>query len=289
MRIECEWGLRGLKHLLPTADVVIIVDVLSFSTAVDVAVDRGGRVYPYPQPDDELAEFARGVDAELAGRRGECRYSLSPRCYENIAPEDIDVIGNESSEWLVDFTIDCANAYVPGLPTLKIIDAAVTASDHSSFWNAGYDALLGIEDRGVPYPYYHTVNDTLGNITMPFATDVTRMGIAALAELAMPDSAASVAGKGETESSIAGVYPNPFSGSTMISFVLAGKSHVEAGVYDVEGRLVRTLLGTDLPAGAHELRWDGRDADGRQVAQGIYFTKIDTGREKLSSKVIVLR
>jgi 2-phosphosulfolactate phosphatase len=86
MRIECEWGLRGLKHLLPAADVVIIVDVLSFSTAVDVAVDRGGRVYPYPQPDDELAEFARGVDAELAGRRGECRYSLSPRCYEDIEP-----------------------------------------------------------------------------------------------------------------------------------------------------------------------------------------------------------
>ena len=86
MRIECEWGLRGLRHLAPSADVVVIVDVLSFSTAVDVAVDRGARIYPYRQPDDGLAEFARGVDAELAGRRGECRYSLSPSCYEDIEP-----------------------------------------------------------------------------------------------------------------------------------------------------------------------------------------------------------
>jgi len=86
VKIECEWGLRGLRHLSPGSDVVVIVDVLSFSTAVDVAVDRGGRIYPYPQPDDGLADFARGVDAELAGRRGECRYSLSPNCYEDIEP-----------------------------------------------------------------------------------------------------------------------------------------------------------------------------------------------------------
>ena len=207
--------------------------------------------------------------------------------YENVAPEDIDVIGNASSEWLVDFTIDCAGAYVPALPTLKIIDATVTASDHSSFWNAGYDALLGIEDRGVPYPYYHTVNDTLGNLNMVFATDVTRMGIATVAELAVPDSAAAVPGSERV--AITNVYPNPFRESTSISFVLGSRSAVGAGVYDVEGRLVRTLAASVLPAGAHELRWDGRDSRGSSVSPGIYFTRIEAEGMTLSNKVIVLR
>jgi len=207
--------------------------------------------------------------------------------YENVAPEDIDVIGNGASEWLVDFTIDCAGAYVPALPTLKIIDASVSSSDHSSFWNAGYDALLGIEDRGVPYPYYHTVNDTLGNLNMVFATDVTRMGIATVAELAVPDSAAAVPGGGRV--SVTNVYPNPFRASTRISFALSRRGAVAAGVYDVEGRLVKTLAGSVFPAGAHELEWDGSDAGGRRVSPGIYFTKIETGGRTLSSKVVVLR
>jgi photosystem II stability/assembly factor-like uncharacterized protein len=112
--------------------------------------------------------------------------------YVNVAPEDIDVIGNDASEWLVDLTIDCAGAYVPGLLTLKMIDPNVSGSDHYMFWHAGYDALLCIEDENVPYPYYHTVNDTLGNITMSFCTDVVKMGIATLAELAVVDTVASV-------------------------------------------------------------------------------------------------
>jgi 2-phosphosulfolactate phosphatase len=60
---------------------VVVVDVLSFSTAVDIAVSRGVIVYPYPRRDERLAEFARSIDAEAGGPRGQCRYSLSPACY----------------------------------------------------------------------------------------------------------------------------------------------------------------------------------------------------------------
>jgi 2-phosphosulfolactate phosphatase len=76
--IRCEWGLNGVNHLAPTSDAVIIVDVMSFSTAVVVAVARGAIVYPYRGSRDLVGEFARSVDAELAGPRGECTYSLSP-------------------------------------------------------------------------------------------------------------------------------------------------------------------------------------------------------------------
>lgn len=45
--IRCEWGQQGVESLAPSSEVVIIVDILSFSTCVDIAVGRGARVFPY--------------------------------------------------------------------------------------------------------------------------------------------------------------------------------------------------------------------------------------------------
>jgi hypothetical protein len=206
----------------------------------------------------------------------------------NIAPEDIDVIGNESSEWLADLTIDCADAYVPGLLTLKVIDPTVSGSDHYMFWHAGYDALLCIEDDNVPYPFYHTIYDTLGNITMSFCTDVVRMGIATLAEMAEVDTTASVPVVASVPFAVM-AHPNPSNAGARISFSLASESSVEVGLYDVAGRLVHTLFRGSLPAGTHDLAWLGDNAQGRSVSPGIYFAKIGTAAGEGSTKVIVLR
>jgi 2-phosphosulfolactate phosphatase len=73
---RCEWGVQGHDALAP-ADVVIIVDVLSFSTCVDIAVSRGAAILPYAWKDSSAIAFAKQHDAELAGPRGERCYSLS--------------------------------------------------------------------------------------------------------------------------------------------------------------------------------------------------------------------
>ena len=78
-RVHLEWGPMGLRTLAPAVDVVIIVDVLSFTTCVDVALGRGADVFPYKWHDGAEAAFAESVDAEVAGPRdGEQRYSLAP-------------------------------------------------------------------------------------------------------------------------------------------------------------------------------------------------------------------
>ena len=64
--IRCEWGEHGVAVLAPISDAVIIVDVLSFSTSVDIAVRNGAFVFPYRWRDDRAAEFAASVNAKLA-------------------------------------------------------------------------------------------------------------------------------------------------------------------------------------------------------------------------------
>ena len=76
--VRCEWGERGLTELAPVSNVLVIVDVFSFSTSVDIAVSRGAMVVPY-QADEKAAEFAASIHAELARpERTESRLSLSP-------------------------------------------------------------------------------------------------------------------------------------------------------------------------------------------------------------------
>lgn len=80
MYVCCEWGLAGMQALLPAADVIVVVDVLSFSTCVDVACSRGAQVFPFPYGDPLAArEEADRIDAVVAGRRSDpaSHYSLS--------------------------------------------------------------------------------------------------------------------------------------------------------------------------------------------------------------------
>ncbi|HEX2275876.1 MAG TPA: 2-phosphosulfolactate phosphatase [Candidatus Tectomicrobia bacterium] len=84
--IRCEWGENGVARLAPVSDVVIIVDVLSFSTCVEIATARGALVFPYRWRDASAAEFARSIGAELAStQRGGGRYSLSPTSLVSVA------------------------------------------------------------------------------------------------------------------------------------------------------------------------------------------------------------
>lgn len=76
--IRCEWGEQGVAELAPGSDAVIVVDVLSFSTSVEIAVSRGATIFPYRGPADGVAGYAGSVGAEWADRsRSSGRHSLS--------------------------------------------------------------------------------------------------------------------------------------------------------------------------------------------------------------------
>lgn len=85
--IRCEWGQTGVELLAPLVDVVIIVDVLSFSTAVDVAVGRGAMIFPYQLKHESAVKYARTKRANLVDvTRTKGRWSLSPRSLATVPP-----------------------------------------------------------------------------------------------------------------------------------------------------------------------------------------------------------
>ena len=84
-------------------------------------------------------------------------------------------------------------------------------------------------------------------------------------------------------------YPNPFNPETQIRFDLPTAGPVQLRIYDMLGRVVRTLVNQRLQAGVHVMRWDGRDQNGRPVASGIYFYELITPSQTLSRKMILMQ
>ncbi|WP_242054559.1 2-phosphosulfolactate phosphatase [Nostoc sp. FACHB-190] len=85
--LRCEWGAQGIAQLAPISDVVVIVDVLSFSTCVEIATHNGAIIFPYIFGDESAQDYANSIQAELATHRQQesrNKYSLSPVSLMNI-------------------------------------------------------------------------------------------------------------------------------------------------------------------------------------------------------------
>ncbi|OQB43031.1 MAG: flagellar basal body rod modification protein [Candidatus Latescibacteria bacterium ADurb.Bin168] len=83
--------------------------------------------------------------------------------------------------------------------------------------------------------------------------------------------------------------PNPFNPSTTIMFGLPGAEHVRLAVYDVNGRLVRTLIDGQVAAGSHEVLWDGSDGNGRAVASGVYVYRLTAKQDVVTRRMTLVR
>jgi hypothetical protein len=89
--------------------------------------------------------------------------------------------------------------------------------------------------------------------------------------------------------SLQGNYPNPFSDRTTLAFALPEAADVTLTVYDVMGRKVATLQEGRLPAGAHEVRWDGRADGGTELASGLYIARLTAGDQTRTQRLTIVR
>jgi hypothetical protein len=105
---------------------------------------------------------------------------------------------------------------------------------------------------------------------------VVLSGVAAAAEL-------------PTSYALLGNYPNPFNPETTIGFALPERSLVTLAVYDVLGQQVRVLVSRALPAGQHQVVWDGRDELGRPVSSGVYMYRLQAGAFSQLKRMVMIK
>lgn len=84
-------------------------------------------------------------------------------------------------------------------------------------------------------------------------------------------------------------YPNPFNAQTEIAFALAEPGVVRLAIYNVQGRLVRTLWQGLAQAGAHRLHWDGLNDSGQSASSGAYFYKLEAGAHAATRTLTLLK
>jgi hypothetical protein len=80
--------------------------------------------------------------------------------------------------------------------------------------------------------------------------------------------------RGPTQLAFAAPYPNPTGGETAFAFALPQRAGVQVDLYDVRGRKVRQVLRSSLGPGEHVVHFDGRDDEGRPLANGQYFARL---------------
>ena len=92
-----------------------------------------------------------------------------------------------------------------------------------------------------------------------------------------------------TELRMSPARPNPFYDQTTIAFLLPAEGGATVSIYDVAGRLLRTLPAQSCHAGLNERVWDGTDADGNDVPSGVYFVRVKAGGESATGKIVLVR
>ncbi len=87
-----------------------------------------------------------------------------------------------------------------------------------------------------------------------------------------------------TEFALYPAYPNPFNPSTTIWYDLLEESHVSISIYDIKGRLIKTLVNEALPAGRHSIQWNPIN-----ISSGSYIVQMKTGDKTFNQKITYIK
>ncbi|NQT26205.1 T9SS type A sorting domain-containing protein, partial [candidate division KSB1 bacterium] len=135
-----------------------------------------------------------------------------------------------------------------------------------------YEYVDVTAQSGTTYQYRLSDVDTDGSITVLDIIEITM-------EIQKPE-----------ETQLEPPFPNPFNPQTKIAYKLAEQSSVTLNVYDINGRLVSTLLrNVQQSAGSYSIHWLGKDDMGRQAATGTYILRLIAGDIIKSQKVLLMR
>lgn len=83
--------------------------------------------------------------------------------------------------------------------------------------------------------------------------------------------------------------PNPFTATTTIRYTVPKDGPVKLAIYNIKGQLVRSLVNNHKSPGSHQVTWDGHDNAGSSMASGLYFARLQTNGNTLTSKIVKMQ
>jgi hypothetical protein len=206
------------------------------------------------------------------------------------------IVADSRSQWLGSNVVAARDELGIDLLTNSAPFPSATYSDHASFWNQGYSAILLIEnappwENSTYYsanPYYHTSSDTLETLNMELVRRAAQLTLASAIRLsgtvtaiAMPEVVASV----PTAAVLLENYPNPFNPATTIRFRLSQRDAIRLTVMNSLGQEIATLVEGELPPGEHSVVF----APGAISSSGVYFARLFTTSGSLTRRMLLLR
>jgi len=171
----------------------------------------------------------------------------------------------------------------------NVIDPGIDLSDHSSFWDHNYSALVFGEAffGGDGNPNYHLPTDRLDQFDLGYFHSLSKLAACVISYLAFYGISNPVSYIEKDiihEFALSQNYPNPFNPTTTISFSIPQQTHVSLKVYDILGREVAELVNKEMPTGFYKV-----DYDASIFASGTYFYTIRTNEFFKTRKMLLLK
>jgi len=235
------------------------------------------------------AHFAARVKAE--GYAVEAMINIDMTGYNTRLAADI--VSDNASQFIGQQSVAMNDTYRLGLAMNAPPFVYATYSDHSSFWGAGFPAILLIEhappnQNGPAYAantLYHTSADTAGALNPELIRRSAQLALATAASFARVQASTSAARATALRPSTTVLgrnFPNPFNPSTRIPFSVGSEGRVRIAVYDVLGRELAVLVDEAMQPGSYTVDWDAGN-----VRSGCYFCRLAHGSTVDVTKIVV--
>lgn len=188
--------------------------------------------------------------------------------------------------------ISVNSLYSVGL-NLAVINPGSTSSDHSSFWNSGYPAIMIIENYSLMNGVrdfnanYHTSSDGLQYINKNFFERCAKVSIGALASYAGIQSTTSVKESIVSKFKLNQNYPNPFNPVTTISYSIDKSTQVKLVIVDVLGKEITTLINDYKIPGKYDVTFDASNYG--ELTSGVYFYVMYSGDYVDVKKMVLIK
>lgn len=245
-------------------------------------------------PDFRLTKLGGGT-AGLSDFEGKVLYIFwfgygCPYCDDNMRLAELNVTSKFSSDVFAAIGIDTwsgsnptnvaafqastANSDLPGGVTFPLlIDGINVASD----FGVTYDRSMVIDQQGI-IRYY-------GGSHSPHNWSAISSKIQELLTTTGINESHQTAFRFELKPN----YPNPFNPETHIPFTVDEIQTVKLEVYNINGRLVKTIVNAAFAAGSYNATWEGRDSNNKTVASGIYFIRLQGEKISHTRQIILIK